>query len=75
MDGTMFQLRSFVHQRLYSAAEEIIGQMEKTLTLVLHEAKEEANNSLRHQLELLQKKSGLKLALNVTLSVALHFHS
>lgn len=53
----MFQLRLFVHQRLYAAAEEILGQMENTITLVLHEAdvraKEEAE-SLRHQL-----KSGL----------------
>lgn len=45
----MFQLRLFVHQRLYAAAEEILGQMENTITLVLHEAE-----SLRHQL-----KSGL----------------
>ncbi|XP_071329896.1 zinc finger protein 260-like isoform X1 [Trachinotus anak] len=34
----MFQLRSFVHQRLYAAAEEILGEVEKTITLILHEA-------------------------------------
>ncbi|XP_068193538.1 zinc finger protein ZFP2-like [Antennarius striatus] len=56
MDGTLFQLRSFVHQRLSSAAEEIIGEVETTITLVLYEAKEEVEN-LRHQLDLLQKKS------------------
>ncbi|XP_034566885.1 zinc finger protein 177-like [Notolabrus celidotus] len=35
----MFQLRSFVHQRLYAAAEEILGEVEKTITLALHEAR------------------------------------
>uniref|UniRef100_A0A7N8YQJ6 Zinc finger protein 287-like n=1 Tax=Mastacembelus armatus TaxID=205130 RepID=A0A7N8YQJ6_9TELE len=45
----MFQLRSFVHQRLYAAAEEILGEVEKTITLALHEAdasrpKEEVEN-------------------------------
>ncbi|XP_008286136.1 zinc finger protein 397-like [Stegastes partitus] len=54
MDATMFQLRSFVHQRLYAAAEEILGQVEKTITLAVYEAevgrsKEEAE-SLRHPL-------------------------
>uniref|UniRef100_A0A4W6DUC9 C2H2-type domain-containing protein n=2 Tax=Lates calcarifer TaxID=8187 RepID=A0A4W6DUC9_LATCA len=34
----MFQLRSFVHQRLYAAAEEILGEVEKTVWLALHEA-------------------------------------
>ncbi|XP_029293916.1 uncharacterized protein LOC115012435 isoform X2 [Cottoperca gobio] len=37
MDTTMFQLRSFVHQRLYTAAEEILGEVEKTITLVFNE--------------------------------------
>ncbi|XP_068605916.1 zinc finger protein 852-like [Brachionichthys hirsutus] len=56
MDGTLFQLRSFVHQRLSTAAEEIVGELEATITLVLYEAKEEVDN-LRHQLYLLQEKS------------------
>uniref|UniRef100_A0A3Q3GXP6 C2H2-type domain-containing protein n=1 Tax=Labrus bergylta TaxID=56723 RepID=A0A3Q3GXP6_9LABR len=34
----MFQLRSFVHQRLYAAAEEILGEVEKVMTLALYEA-------------------------------------
>ncbi|XP_040918814.1 zinc finger protein 436-like isoform X2 [Toxotes jaculatrix] len=34
----MFQLRSFVHRRLYAAAEEILGEVEKTITLALYEA-------------------------------------
>ncbi|XP_056256726.1 zinc finger protein 26-like [Seriola aureovittata] len=61
MDATMFQLRSFVHQRLYAAAEEILGEVEKTITLALYEAEvsrsKEEVESLRHQLGLLRKKS------------------
>ncbi|XP_038555755.1 zinc finger protein 436-like isoform X1 [Micropterus salmoides] len=34
----MFQLRMFVHQRLYAAAEEILGEVEKTITSVFYEA-------------------------------------
>ncbi|XP_070779001.1 zinc finger protein 239-like [Enoplosus armatus] len=60
MDTTMFQLRSFVHQRLYTAAEEILGEVEKTITLALYEAEvsrsKEEVESLRHQLDLLRKK-------------------
>ncbi|KAE8283145.1 hypothetical protein D5F01_LYC18546 [Larimichthys crocea] len=60
MDATMFQLRSFVHQRLYTAAEEILGEVEKTITLALYEAEvsrsKEEVESLRHQLDLLRKK-------------------
>ncbi|XP_030263244.1 zinc finger protein with KRAB and SCAN domains 8-like [Sparus aurata] len=60
MDTKMFQLRSFVHQRLYTAAEEILGEVEKTIRLALYEvevsrSKEEVE-SLRHQLDLLRKK-------------------
>lgn len=60
----MFQLRSFVHQRLYAAAEEILGEVEKTITLAFYEAEvsrsKEEVESLRHQLGLLRKKSGLR---------------
>ncbi|KAF3700228.1 Zinc finger protein 37 [Channa argus] len=60
METTMFQLRSFVHQRLYAAAEEILGEVEKTITLALYEAEvsrsKEEVESLRHQLDLLRKK-------------------
>ncbi|KAK2833517.1 hypothetical protein Q5P01_017406 [Channa striata] len=60
METTMFQLRSFVHQRLYAAAEEILGEVEKTITLALYEAEvsrsKEEVESLRHQLELLRQK-------------------
>ncbi|KAJ4932329.1 hypothetical protein JOQ06_010753 [Pogonophryne albipinna] len=40
----MFQLRSFVHQRLYIAAEEILGEVEKTIKLAFEEgpSKDEA---------------------------------
>uniref|UniRef100_A0A1A7XCA4 C2H2-type domain-containing protein n=2 Tax=Iconisemion striatum TaxID=60296 RepID=A0A1A7XCA4_9TELE len=38
MDKTMFQLRLFVHQRMYTAAEEIIEQFEKTIMLAVSEA-------------------------------------
>ncbi|XP_041634125.1 zinc finger protein 1024 [Cheilinus undulatus] len=34
----MLKLRSFVHQRLYAAAEDILGEVEKILTLALYEA-------------------------------------
>lgn len=49
MDSAMFQLRSFVHQRLYAAAEEILVEVEKTITLALNKAevfrqKEEAGD-------------------------------
>ncbi|XP_053193652.1 zinc finger protein with KRAB and SCAN domains 3-like [Scomber japonicus] len=61
MDATMFQLRSFVHHRLYAAAEEILGEVEKTITLALNEAEvsrsKEEVQSVRHQLDLLPKKS------------------
>ncbi|XP_062295275.1 zinc finger protein 397-like [Scomber scombrus] len=61
MDATMFQLRSFVHRRLYAAAEEILGEVEKTITLALYEAEvsrsKEEMQSVRHQLGLLPKKS------------------
>ncbi|XP_029014955.1 zinc finger protein OZF-like [Betta splendens] len=61
MDATMFQLRSFVHQRLYTAAEEILGEVEKTITLALYKAEvsrsKEEVESLRRQLGLLRKKS------------------
>uniref|UniRef100_UPI0037E8D0FA zinc finger protein 79-like n=1 Tax=Semicossyphus pulcher TaxID=241346 RepID=UPI0037E8D0FA len=60
MNTTMFQLRSFVHQRLYAAAEEILGEVEKTITLALYEAEvsrsKEEVESLRHQLGLLREK-------------------
>ncbi|XP_039681050.1 zinc finger protein 724-like isoform X1 [Perca fluviatilis] len=62
MDTTLFQLRSFVHQRLYIAAEEILGEVEKTITLALYEAEvsqtKQEVGSLRHQLTKdLRKKS------------------
>ncbi|CAJ1076519.1 zinc finger protein 287-like [Xyrichtys novacula] len=63
MSSTMFQLRSFVHQRLYAAAEEILGEVEKTISLALYEAEvsrsQEEVESLRHQLDLLQKKQAV----------------
>lgn len=65
----MFQLRSFVHQRLYAAAEEIIGEVEKTITLALYEAEvsrsKEEVESLRRQLGLLRKKPGLGVCFSV----------
>ncbi|XP_029364440.1 zinc finger protein 436-like [Echeneis naucrates] len=45
MDATMFQLRSFVHQRLYAAAEEILGQVERTLRTALYGAEPHAVKS------------------------------
>ncbi|XP_049925557.1 zinc finger protein with KRAB and SCAN domains 8-like [Epinephelus moara] len=67
MDTKMFQLRSFVHQRLYTAAEEILGEVEKTITLALYEAevsrpKEEAG-SLRRLLDLQRKKAAAEPSL------------
>ncbi|KAM8845744.1 uncharacterized protein AB9W97_000742 [Spinachia spinachia] len=60
MDATMFDLRSFVHQRLFAAAEEILGEVEKTIASATCEpdvsrSKEEVQ-SPRHQLDLLRKK-------------------
>ncbi|XP_070837332.1 uncharacterized protein [Chaetodon trifascialis] len=67
MDTTMFQLRTFVHQRLYSAAEEILGEVEKTITLALYEAEvsrsKEEVESLRQQLDILRKKPAEQLSL------------
>ncbi|XP_041634049.1 zinc finger protein 37-like [Cheilinus undulatus] len=55
----VFHLRSFVHQRLSAAAEEIFGEVEKTITALFEaevcRSKEEVE-SLRNQLDLLQKK-------------------
>uniref|UniRef100_A0A3Q1GLD1 Zinc finger and SCAN domain-containing protein 2-like n=1 Tax=Acanthochromis polyacanthus TaxID=80966 RepID=A0A3Q1GLD1_9TELE len=62
MDATMFQLRSFVHRRLYAAAEEILGEVEKTITLAVHEAevsRSEEAESLRRQLGLLRRTAEL----------------
>ncbi|XP_074512903.1 uncharacterized protein LOC141781218 [Sebastes fasciatus] len=60
MDSSMIQLRSFVHQRLFSAAEEILGEVERTVTLALYEAEvsrsKEEVESLQHQLDLLRHK-------------------
>ncbi|XP_029997529.1 zinc finger and SCAN domain-containing protein 21-like [Sphaeramia orbicularis] len=60
MNTTMFQLRSFIHQRLYAAAEDILGEVEKTITLAVYDAKvgrpESENESLRHHLH---KETGL----------------
>ncbi|XP_020491959.2 zinc finger protein ZFP2 [Labrus bergylta] len=60
METTMLQLRSFVHKRLHAAAEEILGEVEKTVTLALYEAEvsrsKEELESLRHQLSLLRQK-------------------
>lgn len=63
MDGTMFQLRSFVHQRLYAAAEEILGEVERAITAALHRGevhrfKEEAACPAP-QLAIQQSKSGV----------------
>ncbi|XP_054463629.1 zinc finger protein with KRAB and SCAN domains 8-like isoform X1 [Anoplopoma fimbria] len=67
MDAAMFQLRSFVHQRLYTAAEEILGEVQKTITLAVYEAEvgrskeeeeeEEEEESLRHRRDFLQNQS------------------
>lgn len=62
MDVTMFQLRSFVHQRLYTAAEEILGEVERAITLALNKAevgrrKEEAE-SPPHRQDFQPQKSG-----------------
>ncbi|XP_039681052.1 uncharacterized protein LOC120574725 isoform X3 [Perca fluviatilis] len=71
MDTTLFQLRSFVHQRLYIAAEEILGEVEKTITLALYEAEvsqtKQEVGSLRHQLTKdLRKKSGCRRHISTT---------
>ncbi|XP_078125496.1 uncharacterized protein LOC144529979 [Sander vitreus] len=71
MDTTMIQLRLFVHQRLYTAAEEILGEVEKTITLALHEAEvsqSEELRSLRHPLtlDLLRKKSATAPSLTIS---------
>lgn len=63
MDATMFQLRSFVHQRLYAAAEEILGEVERAITVALHRGevhrfKEEAASPAQ-QLPIQQNKSGV----------------
>ncbi|XP_068433920.1 uncharacterized protein [Clinocottus analis] len=68
MAATMFQLRSFVHQRLYTAAEEILGEVEKTITLAMYEvevtrSKEEVK-SLRNELEILRNKSAAESSLS-----------
>ncbi|XP_028455903.1 zinc finger protein 724-like [Perca flavescens] len=68
MDTTMFQLRSFVHQRLYTAAEEILGEVEKTITLALYEAEVSQTKQevgiLRHQLTIdLRTKSAAETSL------------
>lgn len=57
----MFQLRSFVHQRLYTAAEEILGEVEKTIKLAFEEgpSKDEAGR-LQNLLDL-RMKAGLRL--------------
>lgn len=63
MNTTMFQLRSFIHQRLYAAAEDILGEVERTITLAVYDAKvgrpELENESLRHHLH---KETGLSKA-------------
>ncbi|XP_033500166.1 uncharacterized protein LOC117268098 isoform X1 [Epinephelus lanceolatus] len=55
MDATVFELRLFIHQRLHSAAEEILGEVEKAITLALKEPQvsrsQEEAGSLRHQRE------------------------
>lgn len=67
MDATMFQLRSFVHHRMYAAAEEILGEVEKTITLAVCEVsrfKEEVE-SLRRQPDFLENESGLGRSFHV----------
>lgn len=63
----MFQLRSFVHQRLYTAAEEILGEVQKTITLAMYEAEVSRSKgeveSLRTQLDFLRKKSAAEPSL------------
>lgn len=73
MDGTMFQLRSFVHQRLYAAAEEILGEVERAITVALHRGevhrfKEEAASPAQ-QLLLQHNKSGVAPMSNVCVGV------
>ncbi|XP_032392655.1 zinc finger protein 16 isoform X2 [Etheostoma spectabile] len=71
MDTTMFHLRSFVHQRLYTAAEEILGEVEKTITIALYEAEvsqsKEEVGSLRHQQTIdLRKESAAEPSLTIS---------
>lgn len=59
----MFQLRAFVHQRLYAAAEEIFGEVEKAI-LALNKAevqrhKTETESPPPQHLHLQRQKSGL----------------
>ncbi|XP_029997528.1 zinc finger protein 12-like isoform X2 [Sphaeramia orbicularis] len=56
-DTAMLQLRSFVHQRLYAAAEEILGQVEKTITLALYEASDLQRASPGPKADYLQQES------------------
>ncbi|KAM7372054.1 hypothetical protein PAMP_009249 [Pampus punctatissimus] len=65
MDTTMFQLRSFVHQRMYAAAEEILGEVEKTITLALYEVSpsKDPMESVRYQQDLLQNRSAAESSL------------
>ncbi|XP_034749721.1 zinc finger protein OZF-like isoform X2 [Etheostoma cragini] len=69
MDTTMFQLRSFVHQRLYTAAEEILGEVEKTITIALHEAEVSQSKQEvgRHQQTIdLRKESAAEPSLTIS---------
>lgn len=52
----MLRLRSFIQQRLSAAAEEILGEVERTITLALsgaqlHPPKEELHNEKLHSLQ------------------------
>ncbi|XP_029293922.1 uncharacterized protein LOC115012440 [Cottoperca gobio] len=53
-DATMFQLMSFVHHRLYTAAEDILVEVEKTITLALNKAEP---NYQRQKLDFLRQIS------------------
>lgn len=60
----MLQLRSFIQQRLSAAAEEILGEVERTITLALSEAqlhppKEELHNE---KLDSLQQTPGILMS-------------
>ncbi|XP_033500187.1 uncharacterized protein LOC117268098 isoform X2 [Epinephelus lanceolatus] len=67
MDTKMIKLRLFIHQRLYSAAEEILGEVEKTITLALCQPEvsrsEEEAGSLRHQRDIQRKKAAAEPSL------------
>ncbi|KAL7377745.1 hypothetical protein ABVT39_003788 [Epinephelus coioides] len=67
MDTKMIKLRLFIHQRLYSAAEEILGEVEKTITLALCQPEvsrsEEEAGSLRHQRDIRRKKAAAEPSL------------